>query len=269
MKEKQAGISLKIFVLVSFIAMIIVNILAESLPISGITAGDVSDSYPNLFTPAGFTFKIWGVIYLFLAAYSLFQIGLFGGKEANRVLLSKTGRYFIISSLANLVWIFAWRYRIITLTVLLIVIMLICLIKISRLTAAKTLTFKEKLFIRLPFSIYFGWITVATVTNVTVLLVSLDWKGFGISPVGWTIAIIIIATLIGNVTLLKNKDAVYGLVFLWAYAGILTKHISENGFGGQYQAVISTIVACMVITAVNMLYSILTQKSAKAIKKKR
>jgi hypothetical protein len=126
------------------------------------------------------------------------------------------------------------------------IVILDCLIFINYLIKNEKLTAREKFFISLPFSVYFGWITVATIANATTLLVSIGWDGFGISEPTWAVIIIIVGMLIGSITMIRNKDLAYGLVLLWAYAGIYIKHTSESGFDGQYPAVIYTVIACMI-----------------------
>ena len=236
---------------VTFILMVVVNALANILPINGIGTGAVSDSYPNLFAPAGITFAIWGVIYLLLAAYTVFQLGLFKkNRTMSNALMNKVGVVFSISSIANTVWIFSWHYRIIALSMVLMLLILVCLAIIVSAIRKETLSTKEKVFVKLPFSVYFGWITVATIANLTTLLVSVGWNGFGLSQTVWAIAIIAIGAAIGIITILRNKDYAYGLVILWAYAGIVIKHVSETGFNSMYPAVMITTIAAMVLVVV-------------------
>ena len=236
---------------VTFILMVVVNALANILPINGIGTGAVSDSYPNLFAPAGITFAIWGVIYLLLAAYTVFQLGLFKkNRSMSDALMNKVGVVFSISSIANTVWIFSWHYRIIALSMVLMLLILVCLAIIVSAIRKETLSTKEKVFVKLPFSVYFGWITVATIANLTTLLVSVGWNGFGLSQTVWAIAIIAIGAAIGIITILRNKDYAYGLVILWAYAGIVIKHVSETGFNSMYPAVMITTIAAMVLVVV-------------------
>ena len=137
---------------------------------------------------------------------------------------------------------------------LLMVVILVCLIIINQTINKVNLQFSEKLFIRLPFSIYFGWITVATIANATILLVSLGWDGFGISEPTWTVAIIIIGLIIGIVTMLKNRDITYGLVIIWAYIGILIKHTSPSGFSNQYMQIITTVVVSIILIIIAEIY---------------
>ena len=179
MESMQNTMAIKIIAAISYLVMVVVNWLAASLPINGVTPGEVSDSYPNLFAPAGLTFAIWGLIYLLLAIFIVYQLGNSHGNTnpAKAELLRNIGVLFSISSLANSAWIFSWHYRIIPLSMLLMAVLLICLIMINQRLAKEKLRASEKFFIRLPFSLYFGWITVATIANATVLLVSpeLEW----------------------------------------------------------------------------------------------
>ena len=262
METVQPRNSLKIITSIAYLLMVVVNALANILPINRVNTGQVSDSYPNLFAPAGLTFSIWGLIYVLLALYTLYQIGLFQGdkKTVKFELLSKINMLFSISSIANVFWIFSWHYFMIPLSMLMIVVILICLIRTNQLTSQVQLTAKEKIFIRLPFSVYFGWITVATIANATTLFVHYGWKGFGISESIWAVLVIIIGMLIGSVTLFKNRDIAYGLVLIWAYLGIYLKHSSANGFSYQYPAVMYTIIVCIAIFVITILYLLFAKK---------
>ncbi|HDP73970.1 MAG TPA: tryptophan-rich sensory protein [Candidatus Woesearchaeota archaeon] len=235
----------KILVAVAFFAMVLVNTLATTLPINGITLGEVSDSYPNLFAPAGVAFSIWGLIYLLLGIYVLYQFGVF--EKVKEELNKKIGIYFIITSIANILWIFAWHYQAIWLSLLIIIALLYYLIRISQALTEEKLSEKAKWLMKLPFSVYFGWIIVATIANVTVFLVSIGWTGFFISEQAWTSLVIITGTIIGLAQMLKAKDIAYGLVFVWAYGGIWIKHASFDGFANQYLGIITTILICIAL----------------------
>jgi len=261
--------SISIIVLITYLAMVIVNGLANALPINGMITGEISDSYPNLFAPTGITFIIWGVIYLLLAAHTAYQLGLFRkkGEEVKTALLKEVGTLFAISSLANFAWIFSWHYKVIPLSMLFMLVILVCLALITIRINKEKLTATEKVFIRLPFSVYFGWITVATIANATTLLV--DWLGspvnlLGISEVVWTVVILLIGLLIGVVTIRKYRDVAYGLVIVWAYIGILIKHLMNkplpDGFGSQYPAVIVTVIISLVVLVVTLIYTQLKSK---------
>lgn len=247
---------IKLITAATFFIMIAVNAMANILPINGVTTGGVSDSYKNLFAPAGITFAIWGLIYLLLFGYTLYYLGLFrnGRGSRDRELLGRVGIIFSLSSIANAAWIFSWHYGNIPLSMLLMLVLLVCLIVLNWIIGDADLSWREKIFVRLPFSVYFGWITVATIANATVLLVSIGWKGFGLTEQTWAIIMIIAGMLIGAATALRNRDIAYGLVIIWAYVGIYIKHTSEVGFSGKYPAIIYTVVACIAALLAVLLY---------------
>jgi len=248
MKSKY-NLVLKISVALAYIGMVAINYLANALPIGGVTTGEASDSYANLFTPAGIAFSIWGLIYLLLAVFVIFFLTQFGKKSNAKInkILEKTGKLFIINALANISWIFAWHYGLILLSAAIIVVILITLILIANLLNREKFSLSEKIWLLLPFSVYFGWITVATIANITVLLVSLNWNGFGIAENIWTIIILLVGAAIGIWRTIKDKNIPYILVLVWAYGGIWLKHASENGFSGQYPGIIITTIICIVL----------------------
>jgi hypothetical protein len=247
MNEKNPSAPIKITVVVTYAVMIIMNALANILPINGMDTGAISDAYPNLFAPAGITFSIWGLIYFLLALYVLYQLGVLksGTREGNSNLLNRIGVLFSISSIANALWILAWHYQQLLLSLALMIVILVSLIAINLITRKAVLSGRERLFIRLPFSVYFGWITVATIANVTTLLVDIGWNGFGISESIWTIVILAVGATIGIATMFSFRDMAYGLVLIWAYGGILYKHISPDGFDQAYIFVIIAAAICI------------------------
>lgn len=256
----------KVFVLITYITMIAVNGLANALPINGLNTGEVSDSYPNLFAPAGLTFAIWGVIYVLLGVHVLYQTGLFQSKDKplGSGFLNKIAIVFSVSSLLNATWIFAWHYQIVPLSFALLSMLLLCLIAINKMIDKEKLSLKERFFIRLPFSIYFGWVTVATIANATTLLVSLNWNRFGLSEVLWTVIILFVGLIIGVATVIRNRNMAYGLVLIWSYFGIWTKHASFGEFEGQYRPIIITLLFCLVIFVATEIYLIYSTKKSVA-----
>lgn len=147
----------KVIMVLTFLTMLIVNVLANILTINEVTTGQVSDSFPNPFAPAGLTFSILGLIYLLLAGYTLYHVGLIQSdtKTFKTELFNKIGILFSVSSIANAAWVFSWHYYKIPLSMLLIDVILICLVLINRLTTNKSFSAKDYFFIRLPFSVYF------------------------------------------------------------------------------------------------------------------
>ena len=261
MKEKSTAI-VKIVTGVTFLVMIAINALANILPINGVGTGEVSDALPDLFAPAALTFSIWGVIYLLLALYTLYQGGVFnkGYDVKKNVMINKISILFIISSVANSIWIFAWHYMVIWLSLILMGVIFACLAIITIIIGKKELTPREKIFVKLPFSVYFGWITVATIANITAFLVDIGWGRFGLSEPFWAVVIIAVGAAIGFAATFKNRDFFYGLVLVWAYAGILIKHVSQAGFAKEYPGIIITIIISLAVLGVGEVLTFLPVK---------
>lgn len=249
----------QILVTLTYLAMVTVNYLANALPLNGRRTGDVSAAYPSLFTPAGITFSIWGVIYLLLGAHVLYQWGLFrSGPQtgAEAALLNRVGTVFAVSSLANTAWVFAWHYDLIPLSAALIVVILVCLAVIVGTIRAADPVGRQRLFIAVPFSVYFGWTTVAVVANMTVLLVSRNWDGFGLADSTWAAIMVVVAMAIGTLTLVRNRDVAYGLVLIWAFAGILLRQLSAADLDGRYPGIITAVVVALAVFVVAVLWTL-------------
>ena len=213
--------------ILSFLLTIVMNSLANILPINGKTTAELSDSFPNLFVPAGYVFSIWGVIYVLLAIFTVSQAF---SKYRNDEVLAKIGNFFIISNLANSAWIVFWHYENVFNSLLLMFVLLASLIMIYvRLDIGKEPVDRTvRITSHIPFSVYLGWITVATVANVTALLVSINWNGFGISEVVWTAIVISVATFIALVLTFTRRDYAYTLVPVWAFIGIAVKQFENQ-----------------------------------------
>lgn len=234
----------KILAGMAYIAMVVMNGLANSLPLNNRSTGAISDAYPNIFAPAGPAFSIWGLIYLLLGAYVFYQFVKKDQKTED--IIKKINPFFIATSLANILWIFAWHYDYIGFSVLIMTALLFLLIKIADILRTEQFTSLKKLLIWAPFSVYFGWITVATIANITVFLVSIGWNRFGIADFIWMIIILLVGAVIGILRMYKDKNIAYGMVLIWAYSWILYKHLSASGFDGQYPSVISTVIICLI-----------------------
>ncbi len=245
MSKSSSHTFLKFLTLLTFLLMIALNVLANILPINGITTGAVSDAYPNLFAPAGVTFSIWGLIYLLLAVYVGYQ---FVPKSAKREQqLRQLNLWFSWSSLANAAWILAWHHQLIWLSVPLMLVILYALIKISSLSDAAGLSARDRLFIKIPFGVYFGWITVATIANITTWLVSLGWSDWWLSDQIWTVLVLVVGAAIAGLTTLRTRNLAYGLVPIWAYFGIYLKHTTAAGFDYAYPPIVVTAIACIAL----------------------
>lgn len=224
--------TLQILNLIGFLLVLLLNTLANALPLNGYNTGELSDRYPNFFVPAGFTFSIWGVIYLLLIVFIIYQLRNWWTKqEVDMGFVQKIGPWFFISCLANASWILAWHYLQVTLSLLIMLIILGSLILIYlRLGIGESSAHPpaNKWAVRLPFSIYLGWITVATIANVTTILVDNGWQGGPLSPVNWAATMIVIAGLIGILMLVKKADVGFVLVLIWAFYGIYAKQSANT-----------------------------------------
>lgn len=249
-KQRSANKHWLVYALMSYIVMLVVNGLAGSTTlIGGTDTAAVSDAYPNLFAPAGYTFAIWGVIYLLLGLYLARMFGAWRPKKQRLVIETQDQllRLFTVSSVLNILWLFAWQYRIFWLSVVIMLGLLVSLIQINRLLGRAKLPLREYLLIRVPFSVYFGWISVATIANITTWLVAINWSGWGMSDVAWMVVMISIGALICAVTSLRQRNMFYALAFAWAYIGILIRHRSEDGFAGEYPLVITVTSALLAV----------------------
>lgn len=208
-----------------FMMVIAINALANILPINGYNTGQISAFYPNYFVPAGFTFSIWGIIYLFLLNYSIsytyFTIKQRQFPEIKKYLDAITP-YYWVTCILNAGWILAWHYLQVGISVLIMLIFLVSLIQIFVIMQKQVLTIKPlyQFLIKTPFSVYLGWISVATIANITALLVHLKWNGFGIDPIYWTLTLISIAILLSVYFIIQFKNIAYPLVVVWALWGI-------------------------------------------------
>lgn len=240
MPMSRNTLTLKITAAITFVIMIAANIMATFGVFNNTPTAQVSNAYPNLFAPAPVTFAIWGLIYTLVGIFTIYQFFT----QKNPQLLDKVRTLFAVSSVANTLWIVSWSYYLIGLALVLMIILLIALGSISN-------TLKnEGFFLRLPFSIYFGWITVATIANVTTFLVSIGFDGFLFSESTWTIIVLALGTIIASVTAVKNKDFPYSLAVIWGYIGILIKHVSVRYFAGQYPEIITALTVCLVVLVI-------------------
>jgi hypothetical protein len=241
---KRSSLPIAVLNLAGYLGVLAVNALATTLPINNKTTVELSDKYSNLFVPAGLTFSIWGVIYILLGIYTVFQLiqAFKTGPEDKRI-SGKIGILFFVTCLLNMGWIFAWHYEQVGLSVLIMLLFLITLIAIYlRLQIGKPgASRSEKYLVHLPFSVYLGWISIATIANLTAFLVSVHWNGFGISEQAWTVIVILVGISLAISMLLKRRDIFYCLVVDWALVGILIKRLSLSTIPAQ-----SVIVTCII-----------------------
>jgi len=240
--------------LLSVILALTVNIIASVLPLNGQNTGEISDRFQVYFVPAGYVFAIWGIVYIGWIAFTIFQFRP-SQKESPR--LRRLGYLFALSGVANAAWLFTWHYNFFGLGVLVMLSLLGLLIasylrlNVNRSSASGA----EWWSVDLPFSIYLGWITVATVANVTDWLYLVEWSGFGIAAPVWAVIMLAVACVLGVAMTLTRRDAGYLSVLVWAFIGIAVKQVSAP------MVVVSAWVAAGLMLAL-VLYSLAKRKTA-------
>lgn len=209
----------QVVVIVALAITLFVNYLSNALPINNRTTEQISDSFPVRFTPAGYVFSIWGVIYLGLLAYAFYQAL---PSQRSNPRLRAIFWPFLISCAANSSWIFAWHYGLYPLSLLIILTLLGALIVLyARLYPSfRFAAAAERWTTHIPFRIYLGWVTVATIANATVVLYALGWQGDPLGADDWAAFLIFAASLIGFFFALRLRDMAYTLVLAWAFIGI-------------------------------------------------
>jgi len=212
--------------LAGWLGTVTVNVLANLLPINGMTTGEISSHYPNLFTPAGLTFSVWAVIYLLLFGFVLYGItGVFLHKDRVAVKLEKFNIWFVLSCALNCAWLLAWHHEYITLSVIIMLLLLATLMVLYEKVrqAPMPLSAGEYAWIKLPFSIYVGWISVATIANFTAMLVNNHWHRARLSEDFWLCMVLLFAVALTLYMVFRFSDAAYALTVVWALSGITVK----------------------------------------------
>ena len=253
MNSSQSRLLLAIANVVGFVLVVVVNALATTIPLGGMTTRQLSDLYPNLFVPAGLTFSIWGIIYLLLGIYVVYGL-VFALRKSGPAhgFIEKVGILFIVSCIANAGWIFSWQYRVLPLSLVCMAVLLLSLILMyNRLSVGKTSAgASEKYMVHLPMSVYIGWISIATIANVTVFLVFYRWDRFGVDEQIWAVVMMAVGILLGLVALFYRKDIFYALVIDWALLGILLKRTAVDGAAAEAVVVASIIGMCLLTPGV-------------------
>ena len=239
-----------------YVGVIAVNALANILPINGYNTGQISAFYPNAFVPAGFTFSIWGIIYLLLLSYTIgFTYYSIQRQQYPKafILIERINTYFLLTCIFNMAWILAWHYLQIELSVLIMLLFLSTLIQLFLKTKsmANDLTLTQRFILQTPFIVYLGWISVATIANITALLVAYKWTALSIAPVYWSAAMILIAIVLAMLILRKFKVVEFALVVAWALWGIynaqgpaapILAKLTAAGIGMLIAAVLFTLI---------------------------
>jgi len=234
--------------IIAFVVVLIVNYLAVSIPLGGMTTWQLSDLYPNLFVPAALTFSIWWLIYLLLFGFVIWQ-AIDAYKKNSTGITKKIWIRFLLSCVANVGRMFAWQYQYVILSVLVIVFFLITLIVLgNKIQLGKKLgSLGDKYLVQVPFSIYLWRLSVATIANVTAVLVHFKWNMFGLSDVFWTILVMIVATILGLLSLKKANNIMFVLVVIRAFIGIIIKRSWVTVEFPVYPSIIRTAGICIAV----------------------
>ena len=242
----------QIAVVIFIAAMIIMNILANALPLNGQNTGEISDQFQVYFVPAGYVFSIWFIIYVGLVAYAVYQAQ---PAQRENPRLRAIGWPVVLSSLANIAWLFFWHYNLFVLTIIAMLLLLVLLVVIYlRLGIGKKVVSKgTKWAVHIPFSIYLGWITVATIANASDLLYYLGWNGAPLAPEVWAVIMLAAALIITTLMLLTRRDIAYALVIVWASIGIAVKQVGVAVVPTAAWIVAGLVVLLIIATALRLL----------------
>lgn len=209
----------------TLVFMLVMNTLANALPINGRTSGAVSDSFPLVFVPAGYVFSIWGLIYVGLISLVVYAF-TGAGRRSSRV-AALGGAWLPLNFTANGLWILCWHYGFYLGSLILMLVILASLKAVhARLDAcdgAGRATAGETWLVRVPLSIYQGWISVATIPNFAVVLLVAGWNGAPLAPETWGAIFVVVAAALNLFMVLRSRDVPFGAVGVWALAGIGVK----------------------------------------------
>ncbi|MCQ2520813.1 MAG: tryptophan-rich sensory protein [Lachnospiraceae bacterium] len=245
-----------------YIVMIAINALANIFTFGGNTTGAVSAKYSNLFTPAPYTFSIWGVIYIFMGFYVIYAVIKSPKLRSIEDMQDSVGIWFCLSCIFNIAWIFTWHFEKIGLSVVCILGLLLSLIIINiRFSLHPEVSIPVRVCIY-GFNIYLGWICAAVIANISVFLTKVGWGGFGLSSKVWMMIILVITCLLGILLTFIGGRFMATAALLWAVIGIMVKHLSNEGFDNAYPVITFTLICIAVILwLVIMYYPLRTCKS--------
>jgi len=215
----------------AFILVILFNALSNALPFNDQTQTEIAAKYPSLFTPAGFTFSIWGVIYLALLAFVVYQALPSQRQDPS---IARLGTPFKINCVSNALWLIVWHHDQLVLSLLIMLVILATLVIIYRslLAQVSRATFLQHVVLFLPFSLYTSWISVATIANISIVQIAHGWDNAGLTAVNWTLLKLAVAGAVGATVVLRNRDAVFVLVTAWAAYGIAAKQAATPAVAG-------------------------------------
>jgi translocator protein len=237
--------------IVALIVTLIVNYLSQALPLNGQTPADIANRLPILFIPANYVFGIWGVIYVLLIGFTVYQ-ALPAQRE--NPLLRRIGYWFALTCAANVSWLFLFHYNQFPLSMVAMIVLLLALIVIYRRTQVGQVTLSptERIWVQGTFSVYLGWITVATIANAAYVLYDAGWDRFGISDTIWTTIMLTVAAALTAYIVLTRRDWAYAAVILWALVGIVVKQSATPTVAISAGVMIVAVLAALVVCALRM-----------------
>ncbi len=246
---------------ITFVVTVAFNSLSQipSLEFGVGTNAEIANRYPDLlYFPANSAFSIWGIIYTFLFAFTVYQ-ALPAQRENPH--LRQIGWLFVVSGIANIAWITSFQFEQFALSMVMMLILLGTLLALYlRLGIGRTaVSLRDKWLIHIPFSIYLGWITAATVANAAYVLRDANWDGFGIAPEVWTVIMLAITGVLGVAMLIRHRDIAYALVIAWATFWIAVRH-------GDIQVVAGAALAVAILMIVGLVVSVITSRPSPPLK---
>ncbi|MDN3588811.1 hypothetical protein QWY86_19170 [Pedobacter aquatilis] len=245
----------RLFPIVNGLALILtiaVNYLSNAGFLNGETMKTISDRYFNHFTPAGFTFSIWGLIYLGLFGFVIFTSTNPVNDKFKEGILTKVGWWFVVSCLANSLWVVAWLSDYTGVSVLIMTVLLFSLLKIVINTRMEldAHPLKHYLFVFWPFALYSGWVSVALIANVSAYLTKVGWNGLGLSSLTWAIVMVCVAGMVNVFMIYTRNLREFAAVGVWALFGISVSN--KNNDGGEIvtyacYTIMSVILVCIIL----------------------
>lgn len=243
--------------MVALIITIVINYLSNTGVFNGETMASISAKFQNLFTPAGYAFSIWGIIYLGLLGFVIYYGPFTKKTDIKEKIVLNIGWWFIVSCITNCLWIIIWLYEYTLLSIPVMIVLFISLLKMiqNNQNLIESRDFKTAVFLRWPFYIYSGWISVALIANIAACLTKIQWIGFGISETAWTLILFAIAGMIHLYMIWKMNRSVFALVAVWALIAIAVANKDSN----------QTVYISAVVTAgfilVNIVLKLLKKKA--------
>ena len=234
----------KLINVAAFAIMVFMNYLANALPLGGKTTGELSAQYPNLFVPAGITFSIWGIIYLMLLGFCVLQF-----MAHNRAMVNALGWLFAISCILNALWIVAWHHEKLFLSVIIMLLLLATLTMINY----RLVPFSESIS-KAAFGVYLGWICIATIANITALLVAINWQGWGISDEAWAVIMVLAGAVITALIIKNYRNSFTGIAVIWALTGIMIAR-----WPGNKPILIAAAASILAIAVISVIITIREQ----------